>query len=142
MIYISHHALSLKHHVVPNSLRQLSFSHLLGQPVVGEVSTMLTRVASRVRYIALYCRGVRMAYTLYRSNSNGIYRRKSYDVSLPCGISFIDTLLSLFTRARPDFISDIYELVPWSSHAVPRIVVLTATPHDCTLYIYIVIGQQ
>lgn len=48
------------------------------------------------RFIAVACGW----HVLYRSNSDGIYRRKSYDVTLPCGISFIDTLLSLFIRAR------------------------------------------
>jgi len=49
-----------------------------------------------LRFIAVACGW----HVLYRSNSDGIYRRKSYDVSFSCGIIFIDTLLSLFIRAR------------------------------------------
>lgn len=81
-----------------NSVKKLSFA-TSGATCSTEdnVSTILAEESLRVvsRFIAMACEW----RILYRSNSNGIYRRKSYDVSLPCGVSFIDTLLSLFTRA-------------------------------------------
>ena len=59
-------------------------------------------------------------HIVYRSNSDGIYRRKSYDVFLMCSISFIDTLLSLFTRARVQISFQIFTDLSCRSRVQPR----------------------